>query len=314
MKITAKLDFFAAFAFAGLVPFLLPAKESPLVAEETCRAVFLRAMADKARDIGTEVAYFENASGLTRKSRITVSDLLKLAVAGAKCERLAPIWSATEWEMDIQGPKARKVKLVHGYSRYKTYHEFIKSYKFLGGKGGTLYYPDYGISIRLFTLITEVCGEKVALAHAGLKHTDDPFVMAMKMLTLAGEAVRTGGVKSLDTVAELEKAGIAFAFESLGEKKVKYENKLSRKIFLPASTSKIITALCCLDVIKDLSSTMTVCSSDISGGSGITCHAGDVMTYEDALAAVMLPSANTVAKSISTNVGAQIIKNRNLGK
>ena len=71
------------------------------------------------------------------------------------------------------------------------------------------------------------------------------------------------------------------------------------KPLVPASTTKMMTALCALEAAGDSRAPVVVRQSDITGGSGIKCWEGDEFTLEDALTAMILPSSNTLAETMS---------------
>jgi D-alanyl-D-alanine carboxypeptidase len=280
--------------------------------DDTCRALFLREMARKCNELSLETAYFENASGLTPRSRISVSDLTKIALASIKHPDLTRIWAEVESEIEIGGPNARKETLVHAYKKYmKTWDEFIKRYKFLGGKGGSVYYPKLNISARCHVLVTEVEGQQILITFAGALYHDDALVYDVEILKLAQAMLRGEKPVLEGKLKEFEEKGGAFEFLTLSGKKIHFRSKYVDVPHVPASTTKILAALCMLDYIKDLSDKLTVRQSDIVGGSGFKCYAGDELTYEDALRALMLPSSNTIANSIASNIGAMLLEKRN---
>ena len=277
--------------------------------DDTCRAFFLREMARKCNELSLETAYFENASGLTQKSRISTSDLTKIALEALKYPVLARIWSEVESEIEITGPNARKEKLVHAYKKYiKSWPDFVKKNKFLGGKGGSLYYTKQKISARCHVLVSEVEGQKILITFTGARYDDDAFAYDEEMLSMARAMLR--GEKPLpgEKLKELEEKGGAFEFLTLTGKKIRYKSAYADVPHLPASTTKILAVLCMLDHVQDLSAKLTVRQSDIVGGSGFKCHAGDELTYEDAIRALMLPSSNTIANSVASNVGALLLE------
>ena len=62
-----------------------------------------------------------------------------------------------------------------------------------------------------------------------------------------------------------------------------------------------------LDYIKDIHETIEFVDSDIIGGSGAVFETGDIITYEDALFAMMLPSSNMAAQAVARSVGEKIL-------
>ena len=105
-----------------------------------------------------------------------------------------------------------------------------------------------------------------------------------------------------------------YAFASL-DGRLRCESREAHRLQVPASATKVLTALCALDVVADVSRKMTLRSQDVRDGSGYTCYAGDEVSFEDALYSMMLPSSNTMAESVATAAGGLMLaENRRLGK
>lgn len=269
-----------------------------------CKQAFLRKMADKVRELGLSSSCFENASGLTKKSRISASDLLKIGKAALANPVLAEVWAQTNVTISVKGPKARAERLKHVYAELKGYGAFAAKYPFLGGKGGSLCYPD--LSTRAHVMVTEVDGRKLLIAIAGQKYKDDPFAVDLAICDKVAAELR-GETPAKSSVLEgLDAIGAGYAYATL-DGSVSFASALAEKVQVPASTTKIMTALCCLDVIKDVDSSLVVHAADIQGGSGFACHEGDVVTYREAFLAMMLPSSNTLAEAVASNVGEQLL-------
>lgn len=269
-----------------------------------CRKAFLAKMAEKGKELGLSASYFENASGLTKKSRTSAADLLKIGRAALANPVLTEVWAQTNVTISVKGPKARTEKLKHGYTGLKGYRAFAAKYPFLGGKGGSLGYPD--LSTRSHVILTEVEGRKLLIAISGQKCADDPFAVDLAICDKVAVELR-GEMPAKSSVLEgLDAIGAGYAYATL-DGSVSFASALAEKVQVPASTTKIVTALCCLDVVKDIDKTLVIHETDIKGGSGFACHAGDVMTYRDALLAMMLPSSNTLAEAVASNVGELLL-------
>ena len=269
-----------------------------------CRKAFLAKMAEKGKELGLSASYFENASGLTKKSRTSAADLLKIGRAALANPVLAEVWAQTNVTISVKGPKARTEKLKHGYTGLKGYGAFAAKYPFLGGKGGSLSYPD--LKTRSHVILTGVEGRRLLIAISGQKYADDPFAVDLAICDKVAAELR-GETPAKSSVLEgLDAIGAGYAYATL-DGKLSFESVNARKEQVPASTSKIVTALCCLDVVKDIDKTLVIHETDIKGGSGFACHAGDVMTYRDALLAMMLPSSNTLAEAVASNVGELLL-------
>ena len=72
---------------------------------------------------------------------------------------------------------------------------------------------------------------------------------------------------------------------------------------IPASVTKVMTAITALDYADSLSEKILFKPSDLESGSGAIFQAGDIITLNDALVAMLLPSSNMAATAIARNIG-----------
>ena len=79
---------------------------------------------------------------------------------------------------------------------------------------------------------------------------------------------------------------------------------------VPASVTKVVSILTALPYISSIKDHYTITSDDIHTGSGNVFQAGDIVTIEDLLYAMMLPSSNTAAHALGHYVGAIILNNQ----
>ena len=275
-------------------------------------AIFMKRMAEKATALGMTDSYFENASGLSLKSRISASDLLKLGEAAVANPTLARIWAATERTVEIGGPRARQETIKHVYAKLEGYEAFVKRYPFLGGKGGSICCDQ--LSVRAHLIVTEVAGERIVIALAGQEASDDPFALDLEICALAEAMLKGTEPPPTPGLAALEEKLGGYAFASL-DGRLRCESRETHRLQVPSSATKVLTALCALDVVADVSRKLTLRSQDVRGGSGYTCYVGDEVSFEDALYSMMLPSSNTMAESVATAAGGLMLaENRRLGK
>ena len=54
-----------------------------------------------------------------------------------------------------------------------------------------------------------------------------------------------------------------------------------------------------IDAAAGSTAPVVICQADITWGSGFQCYPGDEFTLEDALTAMILPSSNTLAETMS---------------
>lgn len=80
---------------------------------------------------------------------------------------------------------------------------------------------------------------------------------------------------------------------------------------IPASTTKVMCTITGLPWITSIKDKVTLVSDDIQSGSGNYFSAGDILTIEDLIYGMMLPSSNTCARTYAHYVGAKILNNPN---
>ena len=280
--------------------FMTFAEDNGWMAEKTCgggRHAFLQRMVEKAAALGMKTAYFENPSGLTPRSRASANDLLKLGLACARHPVFSNIWSQTSAEIQIKGPNARTITVRHNYTALAGWKLFSDQYPFLGGKGGSLSYPN--LSVRAHVIVTEIEGSRYVFAISGMKsNKEDPFGLDLEIVASIKASLHGEKAPATPLLNAHVDQGGAYAWSSLDGKK-SFSSKNAEKPHVPASTSKLMTALCALDAANGSQAPVIVRKSDLTGGSGIRCYEGDEFTFENALLAMILSSSNSLAETMS---------------
>jgi D-alanyl-D-alanine carboxypeptidase len=296
-----------AFALATLVASATePAAPKPLpdpegvpeqLVTEDRRSAFLRRMADKASALGIKTAHFANPSGLTWNSRASANDLLKLGMACAHHPVFSNIWCKVTATVEIKGPHARTVKLRHNYTDLAGWKAFTAKYPFLGGKGGSLGGAKH--SVRAHVIVTAIAGKRYVFAISGMKSSkDDPFGLDLEIAASIKAALRGEKSPSTPLLDAHAAIGGGYAWSAFDGSR-SHAGPNADKPHVPASTSKMMTALCALDAAGDSRTPVVVRQSDITRGSGIRCYEGDEFSFEDALTAMILSSSNTLAETMS---------------
>lgn len=80
-----------------------------------------------------------------------------------------------------------------------------------------------------------------------------------------------------------------------------------QQILYPASMTKVLTCMVMLDNIGDLQSTIEMQAGDETGGSGNNISPGDIITYEDAIYNMMLPSSNVTTTVVARVIGTLLL-------
>ena len=76
---------------------------------------------------------------------------------------------------------------------------------------------------------------------------------------------------------------------------------------VPASTTKVMSLITGLDYVDNVKEVITISSNDVQGGSGNYFSAGDTMTIEELMLAMMLPSSNTAATAFGRVCGKKML-------
>lgn len=77
---------------------------------------------------------------------------------------------------------------------------------------------------------------------------------------------------------------------------------------LPASVTKVMSLITGMDYLKTVKDVVTIKSADVIGGSGAFFSAGDTMTIQEVMLAMMLPSSNTAATAWGRICGAKMLE------
>jgi len=87
---------------------------------------------------------------------------------------------------------------------------------------------------------------------------------------------------------------------------VPFGRNLSSRV-IPASLTKILTAITAISTGAPLDMAVRVAPADATRGSGNNLQAGDSITLGDAISNMMLPSSNVAASAVARNIGERLI-------
>lgn len=274
---------------------------NPTYGTDACIDAFMAAMNAKAVSIGMENSNFIRAAG-DGNNTTTPKDMVLLTLIASSYQRLAGIWSKDRYSCT---PRQSGASMVSFDTTVKN-TTLEASYPILGGKTG-----HYGSTYAL-ACICDVGGKQVAGYIHGTdeNQTTDRFG-AMKELMDIANTILSGGTNA-DTVTKADEAIAVLVptyftanYEQQTMEVLYAQNETN--VIVPASTTKILTAITALDWIEDVTDTFEFVSSDMIGGSGAVFSAGDIVSFKDALYALMLPSSNQSAQAIARVVGRKIL-------
>lgn len=270
--------------------------------EADCRTAFMAEVNKKAASIGMSNSTFASPSGLTGGEQTTAADMALLVMIASGYKELAEVWSKNKYYVT---PRNRDVTIELSTTVKNTTLE--NSYPILGGKTGSV------STHKTLACLCNVNGKQVAGYVAEALSDGDRFNAMKELMDIASTIIGGGS-----TSATVTKASNAVALLVPDYYPLNYEQQTPTTLYtqggttsiVPASTVKLITAVTMLDWVTDMNKTFKFVSGDNIAGSGAVFNTGDVISFKDALYALMLPSSNMTAQAVARVVG-QIILNRN---
>lgn len=259
---------------------------------------FMVYLQKKSEDIGMSSSTFCDPVG-NYCNYASARDIAKLLIYADKYAQLEEIWSLASKDVNVNGINARTQKVISTVHK----QELEEYYHILGGKTGTLG------DKRNLAVILEIPNSEdklivVALYANGANDSDENRYQAVK--EIAEIAICKYNDPTFDSSASdvCCASAIACVLSTNKETKILYEKDADAQQNL-ASITKVLTAICALDIYKDLGAQITYKQFDID-----TCpwyakdfYVGDTMSLEDTLFALLLPSSNVTAVTIARSAG-----------
>ena len=274
-------------------------EERQTFTDKEAKATFMEYMNTKAKSIGMENTSFIDAAGFY--NRTTAYDLLRLAVYACGYRDLVETWHKNTYKITVNGRIPRTVTVnTTVTSSYLEDHYFL-----FGGKTGTvdgqvnLLAVVEGPDERLFAVIilgadgNRFEAARIALDAAMVKYYD-----------------KNADNSNLDVPAKSAAVCVIPRNNTLAYTDYDLNILYAKDIYTsrtPASITKVMTSICMLDFVSDINESFEIKASDITSGSGNYFYDGDIITYKEALHAMLLPSSNTTAEATATAVGHRIL-------
>ena len=263
------------------------------VSDVEAETIFVQEMNKTAKRFDMSDTTFINSTGLTGAGQVTTtSDFAKLAKQALGFDELARVWGAKMFDVEVKGPNAR----IESIATSVTDPTFETDYVILGGKTGTL-----GVNINVTGVFMSKATKKIYSAM--ILRADTDRWQALKQLLDGNTTINA------ESACAFELQGTSATFVNVAHTQTANSKAVTTKI-APASCTKVMTAIVALESGIKLNSTFEFKESDIVGGSGNVVSAGDIVTFQDALYLMMLPSSNNAAKAIARVVGRMIANNR----
>lgn len=268
------------------------------LSENDCRTAFMTEVNKKAASIGMSSSTFLRPAGDSSTAQTTAKDMALLTLIASGYKEMAEVWGKNSYQITPRGKTAITIYTTVADATLEA------AYPILGGKTGS-----YSGS-RALACLCDVDGKQVAGYIAGASSDANRFSAMKQLMDLAAEAL--AGQTPSGTVTDATSATAILVptyypmnYEQQGVETLYSQNETTS--IVPASTAKIITSLTMLDWIDDLHDTFKFVASDSIGGSGAVFSTGDIISYKDALYAMMLPSSNMAAHAVARMIGNKIL-------
>lgn len=273
----------------------------PSYTDAECVTGFMAEVNKKAASIGMTGSNFKKPAGDSNATQTTAHDMALLTVIAAGYRELAEVWSKDSYTIV---PRNRNTSITVSTTVHDATLE--ADYPILGGKTGGY------LSAYALACICDVNGKQVAGYIGGASSAAARFSAMKQLMDICADVL--AGNANTDTVTD---ATYAAAFEMPTYSGFSYEKnagclnslytQADTTALIPASTAKIITCITMLDWVPDITATFRFESGDMIGGSGGVFSVGDVISYRDALYALMLPSSNMTAHAVARVIGRKIL-------
>lgn len=257
---------------------------------------FIDYMQQKAKQFNMNNSFFANASGATKHSYSTSSDLLRLLSFACTKTEITNIWNLSNSTLKISGKNCREVHISSQLT--KNSRNKLLPYQITGVKSGS-----WNNSHKALLMNCSTSFDNFMLSLM----VNDTFCFN-NIYSISKELCDY--IKSSKVGSCLERflnAGGSFSAK-YNEKYISHNDSAKH---LPASTTKFLTVLCALDYF-DLTDKIRIKEIDITSGSGSNFYNGDILTIEDALKGILLESSNTLAQALGRSTGEKIISFTNM--
>lgn len=270
---------------------------------------FISYMNRKATTIGMYSSQFNDAAGMHNIS--TARDLLRLVVYAKSYPQLDRLWSQNSHTVTVTGDRVLSKDYAHD-----KHQDISNDYVLLQQKGGSMWLPYLDIYVYNLAAVIQIPDSEDQLIVVALYAEDDhegPNNSRLATKQVADIAMAlyndpAADVSKMPVCCENAIAAVLPAGKTeYADLQLLYERNADM-LCRPMSISKLLTAVCVLDHVEDLTQQITFHELDTKISSFYTKDylPGDKMTYEDALYALLLGSSNVTAQALARSAGAKM--------
>lgn len=253
-----------------------------------CVSAFMDLVNRKAEYYGMANSNFTSPSGAGGNT----SCAKDLAIAGYYAcgyRDILDVWKHKQYDVKVYGPNEREINV-----RSTVMNTPIGDYTVHGGKTGSW------AGTENLLVVAEVNNEVFACVVMDCGSSQNRFVAMGELLDVISSS--SGEVSTASAACVYKIPAQIPQLHNISEETAIYTKNDTQEI-IPASVTKVMTAITALDYADSLSEKILFKPSDLESGSGAIFQAGDIITLNDALVAMLLPSSNMAATAIARNIG-----------
>ncbi len=271
---------------------------------EACVNAFCELMNKKAKELGMNNSDFKDPAGCRNYS--SAIDILRCFVRACQNKVIRDIWSKHDYSFKVYGDNARDIAIESKTLRGLGVERLKCKYNVLGGKGGTLTYQKINNSAILASRFDK--DDEYACVIMGAEGANDCPNNRFDAVRMSLDAALNGDGGHVCA----ESSVVCKMPKSLDEQIVLLFEKNPEKVIMPASMSKILTALLVVEYISDIDTKVEVTEEIIAlipkGFYQKYIRAGDVIRIIDLMHIMMLPSSNAAAFVLAYYVGEKLLR------
>lgn len=273
--------------------YVLSAEKYIEYTDQKCIDAFMSLVNKKAECYGMSNSNFTSPSGAGGNTTCAKD----LAIAGYYAcgyREVLDIWKHKNYKIKVYGKNEREISV--GSTVMNTP---IGSYTIYGGKTGSW------SGTENLLVVAEINEEAYACVVMDCGSSSNRFVAMEELLDVISTS--SGEVSTATSACAYKLPAQLPQMHNISTETAIYTKNESQEI-IPASVTKVMTAMTAIDYANDLSEKITFKSTDLESGSGAVFQSGDIVTLKDALEAMMLPSSNMAAKAIARNIGKKYLE------
>lgn len=260
--------------------------------------IFNRAVKDKIVELGLENSKFTVPSGASADENYSTGrDILRMMAFSTQYTYLQTILGAKIRDICVKGKNARKMTIENTVP----YSIIGGIYPIVSSKTGS-----WGTDWFNLAVVTKIDNKRVIGVVIGAVTDEDRYTAMKELLDISDAVLKE--TQSKTTKGSVTKAPIAIAavMQADGSNEIFYEKNADEKCN-PASLTKMMTAMVVFDHIDNFNEELTYKYIDMCRCAGLV-NVDDILSVEDALYDMLLPSSNQSAQALARFTGKKILQ------